>query len=455
MEATIYAFPKRIGYGQGGRDPASEYVALLPGRRGPRCTNVDVYLRRGSKKYSKVVEKFDAYFDIRKNVIFERARFNKRNQLEGETAEEYITALYGLVESCEYGTMKEELLRDRIVVGILDSNVSQKLQMNAKLTLEEAKKEIRQREAMREQSKQLQGGCHDSMGEVRRHRPQRSKGGAPYRGRPKPRDRPDHKCTRCGKAKHAPGDKCPASTAICHKCKRKGHYSSQCFSKTVASASQDGEPHSQDAAFLGPVETENKNTWTSTLQIAGKDIRFKLDTGAEVTAVSEATYRQLKRVRLQKAHRPLLGPAGQPLKVMGQFTKKVTHTKSKASSNEVVYVFRGLKNNLLGFPAIQNLRLIQRVDSVSMDVIKQRFAKVFEGLGKLGEEYTIKLKEGATPYSLYTPRKVPLPLRNRVKEELEKMEAMGVISKVDQPTPWCAGMVVVPKRSGAVRTYMC
>ena len=81
-----------------------------------------------------------------------------------------------------------------------------------------------------------------------------------------------------------------------------------------------------------------------------------------------------------------------------------------------------------------------------MDVIKQRFAKVFKGLGKLGED-TTKLK-GVTPYSLYTPRKVPLPLRKQVKEELE---AMGVISKVDQPTPWCAGMVVVPKRSGAVR----
>ena len=31
------------------------------------------------------------------------------------------------------------------------------------------------------------------------------------------------------------------------------------------------------------------------------------------------------------------------------------------------------------------------------------------------------------------------------------MEKMGVISKIITPTPWCAGMVVVPKRSGAVR----
>ena len=31
------------------------------------------------------------------------------------------------------------------------------------------------------------------------------------------------------------------------------------------------------------------------------------------------------------------------------------------------------------------------------------------------------------------------------------MESMGVISKVDTPTPWCAGMVVVPKKLGEVR----
>ena len=122
-------------------------------------------------------------------MIFERARFNKRNQLDGETAEEYITALYGLIASCEYSSLKKEMLRDRIVVGIWDSAVSQKLQMNAKLTLEEAKKEIRQREAVREQSKQLQAtvsGNHSSMGEVRRPRPQRSKGGATNHGKQQP-----------------------------------------------------------------------------------------------------------------------------------------------------------------------------------------------------------------------------------------------------------------------------
>ena len=58
-------------------------------------------------------------------MIFERARFNKRDQLESELAEEYITALYSLVETCEYGDMKDEMLRDRLVVGIRNEKVSE------------------------------------------------------------------------------------------------------------------------------------------------------------------------------------------------------------------------------------------------------------------------------------------------------------------------------------------
>ena len=116
-----------------------------------------------------------------------------------------------------------------------------------------------------------------------------------------------------------------------------------------------------------------------------------------------------------------------------------------------------LKTNLLGLPSISALHLAARVNSTTCDVttteeiIKRKFPKVFTGLGNLGDEYDIKLHPDAKPYSLFTPRHVPLPLRPKVMEELDRMEREGVISKVREPTPWCAGMVVVPKRSGNVR----
>ena len=45
----------------------------------------------------------------------------------------------------------------------------------------------------------------------------------------------------------------------------------------------------------------------------------------------------------------------------------------------------------------------------------------------------------------------PYLFAKRVKDELSHMESLGVISKVDTPTPWCAGMVVVPKKDQTVR----
>ena len=83
--------------------------------------------------------------------------------------------------------------------------------------------------------------------------------------------------------------------------------------------------------------------------------------------------------------------------------------------------------------------------------VKNKFPKVFQGLGTLGGEYDIKLQPGAKPFALFTPRHVPIPLRQSVTEELVRMEKAGVISKVSEPTPWCAGMVVVPKKTGKVR----
>ena len=72
------------------------------------------------KKYNKVIEKFDDHFIPKKNVIHERACFHRRVQKEGETAEAFIRNLYELAEHCEFGTQRDERIRERIVIGILD-----------------------------------------------------------------------------------------------------------------------------------------------------------------------------------------------------------------------------------------------------------------------------------------------------------------------------------------------
>lgn len=54
------------------------------------------------------------------------------------------------------------------------------------------------------------------------------------------------------------------------------------------------------------------------------------------------------------------------------------------------------------------------------------FPKVFSGLGKLQGNYKIKLRDGAVPYALSASHRVPLPMKDQVKEELDWMETMGL-----------------------------
>ena len=67
------------------------------------------------------------------------------------------------------------------------------------------------------------------------------------------------------------------------------------------------------------------------------------------------------------------------------------------------------------------------------------------------DDYSIRLEDGAKPYALTVPRRVAIPLMQPVKEELCRMEKLGVISRVSEPTEWCAAMVVVPKGNQKVR----
>ncbi|KAL1434669.1 hypothetical protein MTO96_011444 [Rhipicephalus appendiculatus] len=100
-----------------------------------------------SKKFDAVVEQFDKYFIPRRNVIFERAKFNTRVQQDGESAEYFVTALHTLSKDCEFGALREEFVRDRLVVGIKDT--SARLQLDADHTLQKALDSVRQIETVR------------------------------------------------------------------------------------------------------------------------------------------------------------------------------------------------------------------------------------------------------------------------------------------------------------------
>ena len=131
---------------------------------------------------------------------------------------------------------------------------------NADLSLEKAKKVVRQKEAVHEHQQVLREGESKSYPihlEAVRARPgqrpwerpghrQRSKQGI---GDTKP-SQPKKHCTRCGGSPHS-RERCPARDVTCHKCRKKGHYAAQCFSRNVSAiraeqTDQAKQPGAQD-----------------------------------------------------------------------------------------------------------------------------------------------------------------------------------------------------------------
>ena len=111
----------------------------------------DIILARGINEdtHDNVIRAFDDYFGVRTNTIVERAKFNKLTQCQ-DGMDTFIHKLYRQAEYCAYGALREELIRDRLVVGVSDDRLSEKLQSEADLTLANAVAMCRRFEAAKE-----------------------------------------------------------------------------------------------------------------------------------------------------------------------------------------------------------------------------------------------------------------------------------------------------------------
>ena len=79
------------------------------------------------------------------------------------------------------------------------------------------------------------------------------------------------------------------------------------------------------------------------------------------------------------------------------------------------------------------------------------YSDLFEGMGKVKDRLiTLHIDETVTPKQ-QKHRRIPFHIRKDVERELARLEADDVIEKTDGPTPWVSPIVVVPKKTGAVR----
>lgn len=96
------------------------------------------------------------------NVIYERYIFNNRVQQDKESIETYATQLRALSQTCDYGDLQDQLIRDRIVCGIRENSIRKKLLQEADLTLKRCIDICRAAESTTAQVKAIAGQDMDN-----------------------------------------------------------------------------------------------------------------------------------------------------------------------------------------------------------------------------------------------------------------------------------------------------
>ncbi|GBM16928.1 hypothetical protein AVEN_267320-1 [Araneus ventricosus] len=281
--------------------------------------------------------------------------------------------------------LHDELIRDRIVVGIRDKNLSEKLQLDADLTLTKVIERVRLSEVVKEQQEKLieKDSAKNNEYESRLH----------------------GKCKWCGKQRH---DKrvCPARDARCRQCSKIGHYAKVCITKSQTGCSE--------VAYLGVIQLESKNKtnidWSVTVQVNHKNIKFKIDSGSDHTVLPANVFQNVfQNAKLEPPDKILCGPDRNPLKTLGKFKKNIEY-KGKRCTEEI-YVISNLQTCLISKPALFSLGLGPNLNSIcQISVVdpKAKFPELFKGLGVMKGCYSIKLKPGAIPFAITSHRRVPI-----------------------------------------------
>ena len=194
------------------------------------------------------------------------------------------------------------------------------------------------------------------------------------------------------------------------------------------------------------------------VKLDGKELSMEVDTGASLSLMSETTYKKLWESdtlpELQQTAVKLRTYTGEEIRVLGCINVKVQSKEQEA--HLPLLVVKGNGPSLLGRNWLTKLRLNwQEIFSVRTNHSLESLLKQHEGVFKdeLGTLKGIEAKLHVDPQAkplFYKAHTVPFALREKVEQELERLEKQDIITPV-KFADWAAPIVPVEKRDGSVR----
>lgn len=453
-----------------------------------------------SENLETVLSKFEEYCQPIKNVIFERYKFFNIVQKEGQSFDSFLTELQTAASTCEFKE-EESLIRDRIVLGITDKNLQERMLREPDLTLKKAAEFCRAAEVSRQQVSALQGrqSVVSAVNLKKSSNKQVQKVSQSVQNKSVGLNS-SFLCKKCGYT-HQPRT-CPAYNKVCASCKQKNHFAKCCpINKNSSRPKQVKRPNVHEISQADPhnvVESEelgyddyyesepNLDTarpsstpstsnlyincldktngekplcWYETLLLGRQRIKFKLDTGAETSVLPLRIYNQLDRAQrppLRETNTVLLSFGNQtPIRPIGTVTMNCSSRNLQNVCVEFTVV-DVISTPLLGLKDCLDLKLVAKVginyisEHVNKEDVVTKHLDVFTGLGKFPGEINIELSENATP-KVHPPRRVPLSLYAKLKDTLDELRNEGIIAEVNRPTDWVQSLVIVEKPDKTLR----
>ena len=173
-------------------------------------------------KYKDVLAKLSVYFEPKQYITYERYRFFTRVQKVDESIDDYITDLKIKARNCNFGDLKDEMMRDKIICGITSEQLRGRLLRQGDISLDKVLEVCRSHEASERQLKDLNSVTKSSDMNVN-----------------VVNSKSDYKkvshgldeCKFCG-YKHVFGkSNCPAVNKNCASCGAQGHFKKKCSNK--------------------------------------------------------------------------------------------------------------------------------------------------------------------------------------------------------------------------------
>ena len=430
-----------------------------------------------------LIEAFRTYCKGKANITVLRYRFNTCQQLN-ESMDTYIAQLRARAMDCEYGNLEASLLCDRIVCGIGDDILREKLLHTQNLDLEQCitmcrLSEIRSSDV----HTHTRANASNEVDTVRytagRGRPQATRAST---RNTRQQASEVVGCNGCGYNHRR--DNCPAKGKECNNCHKTGHFARVCRSRTTTDKPVDAvhvhqeprgdKPHPDDDnehdeygedLYIGAIfkkHTPTNNLWYKTIYIAGQTVKFKLDTGSQVNIIPRDIFNNSKEATLRPTTGKLITYSGHHITPDGE-------TQLDTGGRQLTFTVVSKGESILGNDACQQLGLIARIDAVNTtrdeDAADQneqhdaqeatklvnRYSDVFKGLGLIKTEAHLYVDNTIEP-TIDAPRKIPIAIQENVRKELKRMVDIGVITHQNEPTEWVNSITIVQKPN---KTRIC